>query len=101
MTSRARRRTIDAMGVTANVRRSARELSEATDGWPIERVVSVLAGGVTLTSLALARTHDPRWRILTALAGGNLVLQGTIGWCPASVGMRMAGLPVARECARR
>jgi uncharacterized membrane protein len=79
------------------MRSSADELSQAREGWPIERLVSLLAGGVSLASLGLGRAHDPRWRILTGLVGANLVLQATAGWCPASVAMRMAGMRAAQE----
>jgi uncharacterized membrane protein len=85
------------MSLATSACRSARELSDSAEGWPIERIVSLLAGGVTLASLGLARVHDPRWRILTGLVGGNLVLQGAVGWCPASVAMRMAGMRAAGE----
>jgi hypothetical protein len=85
------------MGLATSARCSAHELSGSVEGWPIERVVSLLAGVVTLGSLALARAHDPHWRILTGLVGANLVLQGAVGWCPASVAMRMAGLPSAGD----
>jgi hypothetical protein len=85
------------VGLITAARSNARELSETTEGWPIERTVSLLAGTTTLVTLGLGRRVDPRWRILTSLVGANLVLQSTVGWCPASVGMRMLGM---RECAR-
>jgi hypothetical protein len=74
-------------------------MSETRTGWPIERVVSLLAGSFTLVSLGLARYHDPRWRLMTGLIGTNLVMQAAVGWCPASLGMRLLGLRQARETA--
>lgn len=59
--------------------------------WPIERLVILLAGSVTLLTLLLGRRHDPRWRLLTGLIASNLVAQATIGWCPASLLMRRLG----------
>jgi len=62
-----------------------------TRAWPIERLVSLLAGGVTLLTLLLGRRHDPRWRLMTGFIATNLIAQATIGWCPASLLMRWLG----------
>ncbi len=62
------------------------------DGWSVERAVPMMAGAVVLGSLALGRTVSPKWRGLTAFAGGNLVMYATVGWCPASLAMHMLGL---------
>jgi DUF2892 family protein len=62
-----------------------------TRAWPIERLVVLLAGGVTLLTLLLGRRHDPRWRLMTGFIATNLVAQATIGWCPASLFMRRLG----------
>jgi hypothetical protein len=59
--------------------------------------VSLLAGAFILISLGLGRVHNPRWRVMTGLIGGNLVLQSAAGWCPASVAMRLLGMRTARE----
>jgi len=62
-----------------------------TRAWPIERLVVLLAGSVTLLTLLLGRRHDPRWRLMTGFIATNLVAQATIGWCPASLLMRWLG----------
>ncbi len=62
-----------------------------TRAWPIERLVVLLAGGVTLLTLLLGRHHNPRWRLMTGFIATNLVAQATIGWCPASLLMRRLG----------
>ncbi|MHB8657619.1 MAG: YgaP family membrane protein [Solirubrobacteraceae bacterium] len=67
-------------------------------GWPIERIVPLLAGAVIVGTLALGRAKDPRWRLMTTLVGTNLLLQGVTGWCPASgamfkLGIRSASCP--------
>jgi hypothetical protein len=62
-----------------------------TRAWPIERLVGLLAGGVSLLTLFLGRRHDPRWRLMNAFIATNLVAQSTIGWCPASLFMRQLG----------
>jgi hypothetical protein len=63
--------------------------------------VSLLAGSVVMASLLAARARNPRWRVLTGAVGFNLALQGATGWCPASAVMYKAGVPLARDCARR
>ena len=72
----------------------------APEGWPLERVVSLLAGGAILGTCALSRLHNPRWRVMTSVIGANLALQGTVGWCPASGALYKLGVPMARERAR-
>lgn len=62
-------------------------------GWTVDRVVPLAAGSVVLAGLALGRRVDPRWRALSAFAAANLVMYGTVGWCPASLAMGAAGLP--------
>lgn len=47
-------------------------------GWPLERVLFVLAGAVILTTLAAGLT------VLTALVGVSQLLYATAGTCPAS-----------------
>ncbi|MCV7236370.1 hypothetical protein BST20_24400 [Mycobacterium branderi] len=66
-------------------------------GWPLERVVGLMAGTVVLASLALGRRHSARWRILTALVGANLLLNAAAGWCPMSVVLHRVGVPTAAE----
>lgn len=69
----------------------ARVLGLDADAWPIERLVVLLAGAVTLLTLLLGRRHDPRWRLMTGFIATNLVAQATVGWCPASLLMRRLG----------
>lgn len=77
-------------------------LGLSAQAWPIERLVVVLAGGVTLFTLFMGRRHHPRWRLMTGFIAGNLVAQGTVGWCPASLFMRRLGFrrAIDRPCAR-
>jgi len=65
--------------------------------WPLDRLVSGLAGTVVLTSLALGRSQSPRWRALTAFVGMNLVLNGAVGWCPTSLLLHRVGVRTACE----
>lgn len=66
-------------------------------GWPLERMLHLMAGTVILSTLALGRLHCPRWRILTGFVGANLLLDVTVGWCPASLLLRRLGVPTAVE----
>jgi hypothetical protein len=68
----------------------------APQGWPIERVIPLMSGAVIVGTLALARLRNPRWRLMTGLVGANLMLQGTVGWCPASGVLYKLGVPSAR-----
>ncbi|MBS4726870.1 DUF2892 domain-containing protein [Mycobacterium sp. SM1] len=66
-------------------------------GWAIERVVSLMAGSMILTTLTLGRTRSPRWRLLTGFVGANLLLDATVKWCPSSVVLHRLGIPAAAE----
>ncbi|BCO35382.1 DUF2892 domain-containing protein [Mycobacterium heckeshornense] len=62
-------------------------------GWPLERVVNLLAGLMVVVSLALGRKHSARWRILTGVVGANLMFNAMIGWCPGSLLLHRLGVP--------
>ncbi len=66
-------------------------------GWPLERVVSLLGGSLVVASLALARAGSPRWRLVTTAVGVNLALNGVAGWCPASLALHRLGLTTTAE----
>lgn len=66
-------------------------------GWPLERVLSLLAGSVVLTSLLLGRENSRRWRVLTAFVGLNLLLDAAVGWCPTSLLLYRLGIRTAAE----
>lgn len=69
-------------------------------GWTIERLVNLLAGVAILVSLTLGRDRSPRWRLVTGFVGVNLMLDGTVGWCPISVLLHRAGIDSAAERSR-
>lgn len=48
----------------------------------IERGLRLVAGVVVLSSVLLAALHDPRWMILTAFVGLNLLQSAFTNWCP-------------------
>lgn len=69
-------------------------------GWPLERVVSLLAGGAVVATLALGRTKSARWRLVTGFVGANLVLDAVVGWCPATVVLHQLGVRTVAERTR-
>ncbi|MHB1488025.1 MAG: YgaP family membrane protein [Acidimicrobiales bacterium] len=69
-------------------------------GWTIERLVSLLAGAAILFTLGLGRRRSERWRVLTGFVGVNLVLDGTVGWCPFSLLLHRLGILSAAERSR-
>lgn len=66
-------------------------------GWPIDRIVGLLAGTVVLASLILGGQHHARWRLLTGFVGANLMLNAAVGWCPMSVVLHRLGVSTAAE----
>lgn len=59
-------------------------------GWPLERALFLLAGSVTLASVALAVTVSPWFVLLTAFVGVNQLVYTAVGDCPASIVLRRA-----------
>ena len=59
-------------------------------GWPLERVLFVLAGSVTLLSALMAATVSKWFLLLTVLVGVNQWLYVVAGACPASIVLRRA-----------
>lgn len=57
-----------------------------------ERIIRLLAGTLVLTSVALAHWVDPRWLLLAAFVGFNLVQSSFTGFCPAETLLRKAGI---------
>ena len=53
--------------------------------WPLERMLFVMAGGVTLVSIALAVLVSPWFLLLTAFVGVSQWLFVATGACPASL----------------
>ena len=53
--------------------------------WPLERVLFLLAGTVTLASAALAALASPWFLLLTAFVGLNQWAYVAFGDCPSSL----------------
>jgi hypothetical protein len=52
---------------------------------PPEKLVRILAGGVTLTGLGLGFFVSPWWYLLTAFAGLNILQSAFTGFCPPEI----------------
>ncbi len=67
-------------------------------GWPLERILFTLAGGMTVLSALLGALVSPWFLILTGFVGVNQLLFAAVGDCPASLLLRHA-FGVERSCA--
>ena len=67
--------------------------------WPLERVLFLMAGAVTLASIVLALAFSPWFLLLTAFVGLNQLLYVATGTCGAAfILTRLFGLE--KGCAR-
>lgn len=57
------------------------------------RIVSLFAGSLIVTSLALARWVDHRWYLLAVFVGLNLFQAGLTGFCPLERILLKFGMP--------
>ena len=58
------------------------------DGLVLERVLFVLAGTMTLTSVLLGALVSPWFLLVAVFVGLNQWLYAAVGGCPASVALR-------------
>lgn len=58
--------------------------STARRQWPLERVLFLLAGAMTLLSALLAALVSPWFLLLTAFVGANQLAYVAFGNCPSS-----------------
>lgn len=58
----------------------------------LENSIRVLAGTMVLISLALAHWVDPRWMLLAAFVGVNLIQSAFTGFCPAEIILKKLGV---------
>ncbi len=54
-------------------------------GWPLERMLFLLAGSMTLLSAVLTALISPWWLLLTAFVALNQWLYVAVGSCSASL----------------
>ena len=58
---------------------------EPRSKWPLERVLFIMAGTMTILSAVLAAVVSPWFLLLTAFVGVNQLLYVAVGACPASL----------------
>jgi hypothetical protein len=56
-----------------------------------ENLIRVLAGSMTLLSVALAHFVSPWWLLLTCFVGLNLIQSAFTGFCPPTLVLRKLG----------
>lgn len=57
----------------------------------INDLIRVLAGSITLLSVALVYFVSPWWLLLTCFVGVNLIQSAFTGFCPPSIALRKLG----------
>jgi len=65
--------------------------------WPLERVLFLMAGTVTLLSAVLAAFVSPWFLLLTAFVALNQWLFVAVGNCPTSLAFRRLGFRSASD----
>jgi hypothetical protein len=69
-------------------------------GWPLQRILFLLAGAVTLTGVALTALVSPWFLLVPAVVGTNQLLMVATGWCPASIVLTRLGVSDLRNRSR-
>jgi hypothetical protein len=62
-----------------------------TRRWPLQRILFLMAGMVTLTGVLLGLIVSQWFLLLPALAGANQLLMVVAGWCPMSLVLTRLG----------
>jgi hypothetical protein len=65
--------------------------------WPLQRILFLLAGTITLTGVLLGVTVSRWFLLLPAMAGANQLLMVAAGWCPMSLLLTRLGV---RPCSQ-
>lgn len=60
--------------------------------WPLQRVLFLLAGTVSLTGLSLGVLVSPWFLLLPTMVGLNQLLMVAVGWCPMSLLLTRLGV---------
>jgi hypothetical protein len=69
-------------------------------GWPMQRILFLLAGTVTLIGVLLTVTLSRWFLLVPTLVGGNQLLMVATGWCPMSLllaRLSVGGTPAAQR----
>ena len=70
-------------------------------GWPMQRILFLLAGTVTLLGVLLTVTVSRWFLLVPTLVGGNQLLMVATGWCPMSLVLTRLGIGGAPAPDRR
>ncbi|MGN6607381.1 MAG: DUF2892 domain-containing protein [Jatrophihabitans sp.] len=54
-------------------------------GWPLHRILFLLAGTLTLSGVVVAATVSTWFLLVPAMVGVNQLLMVATGWCPMSL----------------
>jgi hypothetical protein len=57
----------------------------APPAWPMQRILFLLAGTVTLTGVVLSALASRWFLLIPAMVGANQLLMVATGWCPVSL----------------
>jgi hypothetical protein len=60
--------------------------------WPMQRILFLLAGTVTLIGLLLSVTISRGFLVIPGLVGANQLLMVATGWCPMSLLLARLGV---------
>jgi hypothetical protein len=58
----------------------------------VERLLRLIAGVITLITVALGYWVSPYWFLMTAFVGLNLLQSGFTNWCPMMAILRKFGV---------
>lgn len=78
--------------IAEDARPGSRSLAAPSGSWPLNRILFLLAGSVTLTGVLLAATVSPWFLVLPAIAGANQLLMVATGRCPMSMLLTRLGV---------
>lgn len=68
----------------------------------MENAIRIMAGVMVLLSISLAHWVSPKWLLLTAFVGVNLIQSAFTGFCPAENILRKLGIgKEGGACCRR
>ncbi|MEO6116479.1 MAG: YgaP-like transmembrane domain [Pseudolysinimonas sp.] len=76
---------------------SASACAASNAGWPLQRILFLLAGVVTLTGVVLGVLVSPWFLALSVLTGLNQLIFAAVGWCPMSLLLGRFGVRDLRE----
>lgn len=67
----------------------------------MENAIRIMAGTLVLISISLAYWVDPRWLLLAAFVGCNLIQSAFTGFCPAEKIFAKLGIGKGGSCCAR